>query len=215
MDSGFQVLDSSLCPWNLDSEFQSPRSRIPQAKISRIPESGLPYMGRWRMFFWCRKRIQILVKFSSKIDLGNSFSYLCKFSRHQKIRSCKYRCKIYYCWCKLHWRHREGQKKCIRRYLNHKIQGWMSRMSSTLRASSPIVGRLMLCFSMLTGQDGKLWSSDSSLDVSQGPEEMCLSLEHQNPSKTSEKMGWSRYSFVTHSIDCKPRDWGLARSAYA
>ena len=24
----------------------------------------------------------------------------------------------------------------------------------------------------------------------QGPEEMCLSLEHQNPSKTSEKMGY-------------------------
>ena len=34
----------------------------------------------------------------------------------------------------------------------------------------------------------------------QGPEEMCLSLEHQNPSKTSEKMGYFdrvtvRYSF--------------------
>ena len=26
--------------------------------------------------------------------------------------------------------------------------------------------------------------------LSQGPEEMCLSLEHQNPSKTSEKMGY-------------------------
>ena len=25
----------------------------------------------------------------------------------------------------------------------------------------------------------------------------------------------SRYSFVTHSIDRKPRDWGLARSAYS
>ena len=25
----------------------------------------------------------------------------------------------------------------------------------------------------------------------------------------------SRYSFVTHSIDCKSRDWGLARSAYS
>ena len=24
---------------------------------------------------------------------------------------------------------------------------------------------------------------------------------------------WSRYDFVTHSIDRKPRDWGLARSA--
>ena len=131
--------------------FQSPGLQIPQAKISRIPESGLPYMGRSRMFFGCRKRIQILVKFSSKIYLGNNFSYLCRFSRHQKIHSCKYRCKIHHCWCKLHWRHREGQKKYIRRYLNDKIQGWMS---STLRASSPIVGRLTLCFSMSTGQDG-------------------------------------------------------------
>ena len=26
---------------------------------------------------------------------------------------------------------------------------------------------------------------------------------------------WSRNSFVTHSIDRKPRDWGLARSAYS
>ena len=34
-------------------------------------------------------------------------------------------------------------------------------MSSTLRASSPIAGRLKLCVSMLTGQDGKLLSSDS------------------------------------------------------
>ena len=28
------------------------------------------------------------------------------------------------------------------------------------------------------------------LQKTQGPEEMCLSLEHQNPSKTSEKMGF-------------------------
>ena len=26
---------------------------------------------------------------------------------------------------------------------------------------------------------------------------------------------WSRYSFVTYSIDRKPRDWGLARPAYS
>ena len=29
----------------------------------------------------------------------------------------------------------------------------------------------------------------SLFPLAQGPEEMCLSLEHQNPSKTSEKMG--------------------------
>ena len=31
-----------------------------------------------------------------------------------------------------------------------------------------------------------------------GPEEMCLSLEHQNPSKTSEKMGY--FDRVTVSL---------------
>ena len=35
--------------------------------------------------------------------------------------------------------------------------------------------------------------------ISQGLEEMCLSLEHQNPSKTSEKMG-----FFGH-----PTGWGF------
>ena len=34
--------------------------------------------------------------------------------------------------------------------------------------------------------------------LSQGPEEMCLSLEHQNPSKTSEKMGY--FDRVTVSL---------------
>ena len=40
VDSLFQVLDSSLCQWNLDSRFQSLIGfRIPQAKISRNPDS--------------------------------------------------------------------------------------------------------------------------------------------------------------------------------
>ena len=30
----------------------------------------------------------------------------------------------------------------------------------------------------------------TQVSQAQGPEEMCLSLEHQNPSKTSEKMGY-------------------------
>ena len=29
------------------------------------------------------------------------------------------------------------------------------------------------------------------------------------------RLFWSRYSFLTHSIYRKPRDWGLARSAYS
>ena len=47
-----EVLDSSLCQWNLDSEFlelyfvfQSPGYRIPWAKISPVPESGFPFIG--------------------------------------------------------------------------------------------------------------------------------------------------------------------------
>ena len=164
---GFRILGTGFQSLSMESGFWIPIvSGIPDSLScildSKAQDSTFPYMRRWRMFFWCRNRIQILVKFSSKIDLGNNFSYLCKFSRHQKIHSCKYRCKIHHCWCKLHWRHREVQKKYIRRYLNNKIKGWMS---STLRASSPIAGRLKLCVSMLTGQDGKLLSSDSSLDV--------------------------------------------------
>ena len=106
-----------------------------------------------------------------------------------------------------------------------------------------------------------------SSSSAQGPEDMRLSLEHQNQSKTSEKLAceqafsragwgegkakaksfsflaifpqteslftgywkmgyfdrvrsryspfpWVRYSLVTRSIDRKPRDWGLARSAF-
>ena len=34
--------------------------------------------------------------------------------------------------------------------------------------------------------------------LAQGPEEMCLSLEHQNPSKTSEKTGY--FDRVTVSL---------------
>ena len=34
----------------------------------------------------------------------------------------------------------------------------------------------------------------------QGPEEMCLSLEHQNPSKTSQKMGCLGPDRVTFSL---------------
>ena len=35
----------------------------------------------------------------------------------------------------------------------------------------------------------------------QGPEEMCLSLEHQNPSKTSEKMGYfDRVTVSSHIL---------------
>ena len=49
---------------------------------------------------------------------------------------------------------------------------------------------------------------------------MCLSLEHQKAVENIWNNGlfWSRwrsrYSFVTHSVYRKPRDWGLARSEY-
>ena len=57
LDSGFQVPNSSLCQWNLiDSRLRSlvglrnPWAvfRITKAKISWIPESGFPDMGRYR-----------------------------------------------------------------------------------------------------------------------------------------------------------------------
>ena len=46
LDSGFQWLDSGF--HELDSGFQSRGFRIPQVKIARIPDSGLPHMGRCR-----------------------------------------------------------------------------------------------------------------------------------------------------------------------
>ena len=50
-----------------------------------------------------------------------------------------------------------------------------------------------------------------ALASTQGPEEMCLSLEHQNPSKTYEKRGYfDRVDRVTVSLhilsDRKPRN---------
>ena len=42
LDSGFQVMDSSLCHWNLDTGFQSlMRFRIPWA-VFRIPKPRIP-----------------------------------------------------------------------------------------------------------------------------------------------------------------------------
>ena len=52
VDFGFQVLDSWLCHWSLDSGFQRLVGfRIPGAKISRILQSGFPYMG-WNLSQW-------------------------------------------------------------------------------------------------------------------------------------------------------------------
>ena len=45
MDSGF-ILERDSGFQKLDSGFQCPLFRVPRAKISRIPESGLPYMGK-------------------------------------------------------------------------------------------------------------------------------------------------------------------------
>ena len=43
LESGFQVLDSSLCQWNLDSGFQSLEGfRTPRAAF-RIPKPRIPY----------------------------------------------------------------------------------------------------------------------------------------------------------------------------
>ena len=39
----------------------------------------------------------------------------------------------------------------------------------------------------LAGEDWRETGRREGLSTPQGPEEMCLSLEHENPSKTSEK----------------------------
>ena len=58
MDSGFFVCGTGIpdfdLKWDfglleLHSRFQSPRFWIPRAKISRIPESVFPYMGRYKL----------------------------------------------------------------------------------------------------------------------------------------------------------------------
>ena len=51
---------------------------------------------------------------------------------------------------------------------------------------------------ILVGNLKILWLDFSWPIWPQGPEEMCLSLEHQNPSKTSEKMGY--FDRVTVSL---------------
>ena len=51
MDSGFQSLDSRSFSVELGSGFQGPGFRIPHEKISRIPESGFPYMGPHKYTF--------------------------------------------------------------------------------------------------------------------------------------------------------------------
>ena len=57
VDSGLQILDSSLCEWNLDSGFQSlvgfriPWAvlRIPQTQFSKIPDSTSKYFTDFRI----------------------------------------------------------------------------------------------------------------------------------------------------------------------
>ena len=45
-------------------------------------------------------------------------------------------------------------------------------------------------------------------ETTQGPEEMCLSLEHQNPSKTSEKMGYfDRVTVSLHILLTANQGW--------
>ena len=80
--SGTWILDIN-CEWDsgflrLYSEFQGPGFRIPQAKISRIPKSGPPYMRRaWRLFLPC-----LLVMASAQFSRG-----LYRFCCHSNVFS--------------------------------------------------------------------------------------------------------------------------------
>ena len=64
---------------------------------------------------------------------------------------------------------------------------------------SDILGRCPLTFWLsIVSPVTNLNDAWNGLKYSQGPKEMCLSLEHQNPSKTSEKMGY--FDRVTVSL---------------
>ena len=77
MDSGFQVLDFSLCQWNLDSGFQSlvgfrvPCAvfRIPQEKIPRIPGSTSKQFPAKNSFTGTKN-----MKQGNKLIRGSSYS---------------------------------------------------------------------------------------------------------------------------------------------
>ena len=67
----------------LDSGFQSPGFRIPQAQNSWIPESGFPYMGRFVKTFpiWTENRAaDFHVKTGG--DVGSFWTYEVQLSIH-------------------------------------------------------------------------------------------------------------------------------------
>ena len=56
---------------------------------------------------------------------------------------------------------------------------------------------------------------EQCLKITSGSRGDVFAVRTSKPVKNLWKNGlfWSRFSFVTHSIDGKPRDWGIARSA--
>ena len=60
----------------LDSGFQSPGFRIPEAKNSRIPESGFPYMGRSGGFICDFNRFSAAQRLLKKVIVTESVAPL-------------------------------------------------------------------------------------------------------------------------------------------
>ena len=62
-------------------------------------------------------------------------------------------------------------------------------MTSPVKLSGKFRARFQAASGHLDSGNWLGYETESSL-LTQGPEKMCLSLEHQNPSKTSGKMGY-------------------------
>ena len=72
-------------------------------------------------------------------------------------------------------------------------------MTSPVKLSGKFRARFQADSGHLDSGNWLGYETESSL-LTQGPEEMCLSLEHQNPSKTSEKMGYCNRVTVSSHI---------------
>ena len=97
-------------------------------------------------------------------------------SRQKNSRSCCEKCNISVM---------QGRLQAVSYF---SLQSYCTRNLST-RAAKPRVVR---------NEGVSPRRKNKRLLIPQGPEEMCLSLEHQNPSKTSEKMGY--FDRVTVSL---------------
>ena len=82
--------------------------------------------------------------------------------------------------------------------LRQAFGNFLSSHGDVLRGSSRVPTHERLGQERVTNPQERLLGRLVTLQITQGPEETCLSLENQNPSKTSEKMGY--FERVTVSL---------------